>query len=129
MTHPDRSRSPARRHRHRPATTLAWLVSLALLMLATPSSGQDRIHRAAAGDALDAQAAVPALRHAGSLASYRRLGGAEPLDWAEANASVGRIGGWRAYAREAARPAPAASTGSPAATPTTPAAAAHRHRH
>lgn len=32
----------------------------------------------------------------------------EPADWREANQRVARIGGWRAYAREAAAPAPAA---------------------
>lgn len=58
---------------------------------------------------------------------------AQPVPWREANEQVGRIGGWRAYAREAqtinaqdgaagAGPAPALPATSPASAP-----AAHRH--
>ncbi len=63
---------------------------------------------------------------------------AQPVPWREANEQVGRIGGWRAYAREAqaamppdgaagagtvpASPVPALPAASPASTP-----AAHRH--
>ncbi len=133
MFHPVRFRSPPRQRRHLPAPALAWLVLAALLVLALPSHAQDRASSAAPTDALDARAAVPALRHAGSLSTYRRLDGAKPLAWDEANATVGRIGGWRAYAREAARPEPAASApaGGAAATPspTAPAAAGQPHRH
>lgn len=68
-------------------------------------------------DAADAAASVPAATHRSALASYRRLGDLSPADWKGANQTVERIGGWRAYAREAA--APAAS--SPAAAPP------HRH--
>ena len=58
-------------------------------------------------DPLDAQAAVPALVHRSSLARYRRLGDDKPTPWREANDTVTRIGGWRAYAREAQQPDPA----------------------
>lgn len=45
------------------------------------------------------------------LAGYRRLAPAPAVGWREANDTVQRIGGWRAYAREsAADAAPAAAT-------------------
>jgi hypothetical protein len=59
-------------------------------------------------DPLDAQARVPAITHASPLASYRRLGDDKRVAWTEANETVNRIGGWRAYAREAQQPDPAA---------------------
>ncbi len=44
---------------------------------------------------------------------YRRFTDAPPTDWRSANETVGRIGGWRAYAREAqgaeSAPAPGAA--------------------
>jgi len=61
-------------------------------------------------DPLDAQARVPPLLHQSAFAQYRRLGEVPVGSWREANDTVTRIGGWRAYAREAAEPAlPAAS--------------------
>jgi hypothetical protein len=47
----------------------------------------------------------PASRRAGGYRSafdgYRGFEDAPPVPWREANDNVGRIGGWRAYAREA----------------------------
>lgn len=60
-------------------------------------------------DPLDATAQVPLLLHRSALASFRHLGASDPLPWREANDRVGRIGGWRAYAREANAPEAAAS--------------------
>ena len=57
-----------------------------------------------AADPLDATAKVAPLVHQSALASYNRLGESAPLPWREANDRVGRIGGWRAYAREANAP-------------------------
>lgn len=82
---------------------------LAVLLLAAP------LHAAAQSakprpDPADAQAAAPALAHRSALAGYRKHdNGSPPLAWREANDAVERIGGWRAYAREAAAPAPASS--------------------
>ena len=42
----------------------------------------------------------------------------KPVDWKAANDTTARIGGWRAYAKEAAAPAPAAP---PPADPAKPA--------
>ncbi|MFC5500166.1 hypothetical protein ACFPOE_21670 [Caenimonas terrae] len=59
-----------------------------------------------------------------ALEGYRSFDEPKPIPWREANDTVGRIGGWRAYAREAQgatastapAPAPAASApGRPAA--------------
>ncbi len=56
---------------------------------------------------LDANASVPPLVQRSALAGYRKLR-EEPLQpWKQANDEVARIGGWRAYAREAAQPASA----------------------
>jgi hypothetical protein len=60
-------------------------------------------------DPLDAQAPVPALVYRSSLVSSRPSGADKPVPWREANDTVARIGGWRAYAREAQAPASAPS--------------------
>jgi len=59
--------------------------------------------------------------HTSSFAAYRRHAEAEPIGWREANDTVARIGGWRAYAREAAAasPAPASATNASSTTPGT----------
>lgn len=69
----------------------------------------------AAPDPLDARAVVPPSSYASTLANYRSAGELHVDSWKDANERVNRIGGWRAYAREAARPEPAASQ--PAAMP------------
>jgi hypothetical protein len=83
---------------------------------------------------LDAQAATPPLIYRSPLASYRKLAAeSPPLGWREANDAVERAGGWRALAREANAPEPAASAppapaSAPRATrPAPPTAPAHRH--
>jgi hypothetical protein len=60
-------------------------------------------------DPLDPQAAVPALAYASPLAHYRPMSEPKVGAWKEANDRVARIGGWRAYAREAAQPVAPAS--------------------
>ena len=87
----------------------------------------------------NAQAAVPAVAYRSALSGYRRLGADTLLPWREANDEVARIGGWRAYLREASQaqsaPQPAAQAAqqptalpagppSPAGQAVTPAAAA-----
>lgn len=60
-------------------------------------------------DPLDARAAVPPATYASPRPAYRRAGDVPLGAWREVNDQVARIGGWRAYAREAATPVPAAS--------------------
>jgi hypothetical protein len=90
----------------------SWMASLAALALwpaaAFPQATPSR------ADPLDAKTAVAPLAHRSSLAAYRRFDAeSSPQAWREANDAVDRIGGWRAYAREANAPAPAASAPGP----------------
>jgi hypothetical protein len=90
-----------------------------------------------------AQSPVPQA-YGSPLADYQPFSEEEVISWREANDRVGRIGGWRAYARESQPPgtAPPAATGTaparpavapaaPSATPAAPAAPApsggHQH--
>ena len=84
-----------------------WLlpVAFAMAVMAAPASAQDRQRAASLPDPLDAQATVPPIVHRSTLGSYRRPGDDKPVPWRDANDTVGRIGGWRAYARESAEAA------------------------
>ena len=86
---------------------LRWLVPVTVLLGIGSAHGQ-AAPRAAKLDPLNAQAVVPSLVHTSAFAAYRRHAEAAPIDWKEANDTVTRIGGWRAYAREAAEQSPAA---------------------
>lgn len=57
-------------------------------------------------DPADPKAAVPSQTHASALQRYRPLSDAELADWRSTNRRVQEVGGWRAYAREAAASAP-----------------------
>ncbi|MDX3905087.1 MAG: hypothetical protein QHC78_05295 [Pigmentiphaga sp.] len=57
-------------------------------------------------DPLDASVPVPSAGYVSAFASYRRLGQTTIEPWKPANDEVGRIGGWRTYAREAAQHSP-----------------------
>jgi len=107
----------------------ALAFGVALLMV-------DASAQAPKADPTDAAAAVPPAAYRSSLGSYRRLADPPPADWKAANQTVERIGGWRAYAREANAPTPAASApaapAAPASAPDTmriprPPAPGHRH--
>lgn len=91
-----------------PRTRLPLLAALALT-LTVPADAQPAKARP---DPADAQAAVAPLAYRTSLADYRKATDAAPPTasaWRDANDTVERIGGWRAYAREAAASAAAAS--------------------
>ena len=124
-------------------TRLRWLVRAALCTSAFAVQAQGTGSPAAAPatrpDPLDAKASVPTLTYRSSFSRYRGMSDDKPLSWREANDAVARIGGWRAYAREAQQPeatpskadAPpsprpgGARTGTPQPTPTTPGHAGH----
>ena len=57
---------------------------------------------AAGPDPADATAATPPTMYQSPFADYRPLGEDKNTPWRDANDTVGKIGGWRAYAREAA---------------------------
>lgn len=69
-----------------------------------------------AGGPADPRAAVPPVQHRSAFVGYRALGAAEPADWRTANDRVARIGGWRAYTREAHAPVPAPAPAAAAAS-------------
>lgn len=104
---------------------------MALLVAASFAQAQGTPARTERADPLDAQVRVPAVTYSSSLASYRRLGDDRRTDWREANETVNRIGGWRAYTREAQQPAaPASAPATPGApAPTSRPAPAHGDHH
>ena len=82
---------------------------LAAALFATLTAQAQPAAKAARPDPLDPQASVPALNYESSFARYRRLGDEKPVSWRDANDTVTRIGGWRAYAREAQQLDPTAA--------------------
>jgi hypothetical protein len=58
----------------------------------------------AKADPFDANAAVPPACYESAFKRLRPQREEAPRSWKEANDEVARIGGWRAYAREAAQP-------------------------
>lgn len=92
----------------------AWLAASPLVHAqADPKAGKP--------DPSDPMAVVPAATYSSPLARYRSAGETELGSWQEVNQTVTRIGGWRAYAREASQSEPAvqreASRPAPAAAP------------
>ena len=55
----------------------------------------------AAPDPTDPRAAIPNVQYRSPFHDYRPLGEDKSLAWKAANEEVQRIGGWRAYAKEA----------------------------
>lgn len=55
-------------------------------------------------DPLDARAPVAPLQYRSAFDGYRRFADEPVRSWGEANETVGRIGGWKVYAREAGEP-------------------------
>lgn len=80
--------------------TAAAAVSFPVVAADAPPTRPDPTH---------VDAAVPPLAHHSALLRYRPQSDDARLDWRAANAEVARIGGWRAYLREAQAPEPAAS--------------------
>lgn len=80
---------------------VAWTLSVAAAappVWAQPGSDGSK------PDPLDANAPVPKLIYRSSLADYRGLSDEKLTPWKETNDNVGRVGGWRAYAKEAQAP-------------------------
>lgn len=108
-------------HLHR---TLMHALGAAALGAAASAAAQPPTARQP--DPLDPRADVPAVTYESVLGRSRRTAdAAASMAWREANDNVARIGGWRAYAREASQPEPAASLPR-ASEPRTP-PAPHRH--
>ena len=67
-------------------------------------------------DPNDPAAVIPTAQYRSSFDRYKKMSDEAILPWKESNDLVGRIGGWRVYAREAEStdaPAPAPSTSPP----------------
>lgn len=60
-----------------------------------------------AGDETGKSIVPTTLRYTSPLAAYRKFAEQPVGSWREANDNVGRVGGWRAYARESQVPTPA----------------------
>ena len=67
-------------------------------------------------DPANGAAPVPHLKYRSPFATFSDSGAVEVAPWRTTNDTVGRIGGWRAYAREAAGKVPAEAN-APAVTP------------
>lgn len=100
-----------------------------LLSAAAPAQNTQR------PDPLDAKAAIAPLVYRSTLSGYKPLAAESPaVAWRDANDAVLRIGGWRAYAREAAAPAAssparAAAASAPELRSSRPATPPSGHRH
>lgn len=81
-------------------------------------------------DPLDAAAKVPPASYRSAFQGYRPYADAEPAPWRESNELVGRIGGWRTYAKEAQQPeAPASAPAKPASPSTGHGGHTGQHKH
>lgn len=87
-----------------PGTLSACLA--AALFAAAPGASAQRAPANGMPDPLDPRAEVPPAIHESAFAGYRTAGEEGVGSWREVNEAVNRIGGWRAYAREASRPGP-----------------------
>ena len=71
-------------------------------------------------DAADPKVVVPPLVYGSVLQGYRPNVEVEVSSWKDANDNVGRIGGWRAYAKEARQTNAAAPDAGAASAPARP---------
>lgn len=119
---------------------MAIALALALAPTAsaqTPRSTSPSPNTSLSVDPLDPSVPLPALRYCSALQSYRADPGTELGDWKASNERVQRIGGWRAYAREAnASPLDASPANAAASAPASqakpepaPKAGGHSHHH
>ncbi len=97
------------------ASLKRWLTPATLCALAFAAPAQTPPSAARKADPLDVSVAVPAVTYESALSRYRRAGEDKATPWRDSNDTAARIGGWRAYAREAQQPDPAPSA--PAAAP------------
>ena len=103
-----------------------WLAPALLVAAGSASLAQTASGKRA--DPLDSSAAVPPLAFQSTLAGYQRHAEQPVGSWREANDTVNRIGGWRAYAREARQlDAPATNNAPPKPAAPAPASAPAGH--
>ena len=106
----------------------AFVVSALLALPAVAQHHQHHQHHTPPASPAPATPATPApLPYTSALQGYQPFADEKVRPWKESNATVEKIGGWRAYAKEAAEPAansnqpPAESSAASAKTPKAPA--------
>ena len=89
----------------------ALIAAAATLSMALPSLAQSPMPSSASAlgsaakvDSGDPKAGVPPVTYRSAFAGYRPNVEEKVGSWKDTNDSVGRIGGWRAYAKEAREP-------------------------
>jgi len=91
-------------------------VSLAILATGfATAAGAQSISEPAGKGATESQAPVAPLVYQSPFARYRPFNDAAALPWMQVNDEVARIGGWKAYAREAYEAAASAEAAEEAA--------------
>lgn len=102
---------PVRQLRARALLALCCLGSLSAFAQTTAKDGAAM---PAATDPANAKAGVQPLTYVSVFGTYRVFADEPITSWRDANDLTGRIGGWRAYAREAREPeVPATQPGPP----------------
>lgn len=103
----------------RPSWVFVLIASAALPAFAQTSGSV--IHPPAAGPQME-------LTYRSTFDAYQRFTDEKVGPWRDANDTVGRIGGWRSYAKEGREPAaPGAPNPTSSPTPAAPAPAANPH--
>lgn len=116
-----------------PTPIRRMLPALALTVAAAAQAGHEA-HAPGRASPLDATADVPAVTYDSAFTRYRPHADQKLRPWKDSNDNVGRIGGWRSYAREAAQEEPSAAPGpkaigSEGRTVPTPKAPDAHHKH
>lgn len=75
--------------------------SLGMVLLVVSAAAQGQPAGPSRPDPLDARADVPPALYPSPFAQYRSFAVQPPAPWRDVNDRVGRIGGWKVYAREA----------------------------
>lgn len=86
------------------ALPFRWLTPATLCVLAVAAAAQTAPTGLRKANPMDASATVPAVVYESSFRPDRRRADGTVIPWRDSNDTVGRIGGWRAYAREAQQP-------------------------
>jgi hypothetical protein len=117
-----------------PGPRWAALISLSAALAAHAQQASAPARPASAAAAPVPGAAAGDVSYRSAFEGYQAFADEKPGSWREANDNVGRIGGWREYAREAqgGAPSPAAQpperpASAPAAAPASPATGQNPH--
>lgn len=94
----------------------SWMAALAVLAAPASFAQNPALPSGPAG--------AVALEYRSTLDNYQRFTDEKVRSWKESNDTVGRIGGWREYARQSREPAAPSPAGTKPAGPTTPASPA-----